>query len=97
GEGGAATPELAVGDVSDVVEESLRGGAVKSSISWRRWRTSATAAVLVIGLIGVGYVASTASAKSHAGITLRVSLFGDFGYHDLSKQFEASHPKVELN
>jgi cellobiose transport system substrate-binding protein len=69
---------------------------VKSRSSWRRWRTSAITAVLVAGLIGVGYVASTASAKSHATVTLRVSLFGDFGYHDLYKQFEASHPNIEI-
>ena len=44
----------------------------------------------------MGYVASTASAKSHATITLRVSLFGDFGYHDLYKQYEASHPNIDI-
>jgi cellobiose transport system substrate-binding protein len=69
---------------------------VKSRSSWRRWRMSAITVVLVAGLIGVGYVASTASAKSHATVTLRVSLFGDFGYHDLYKQFEASHPNIEI-
>jgi cellobiose transport system substrate-binding protein len=69
---------------------------VRSKSSWRRWRTSAISVVLVAGLIGVGYVASTASAKSHATVTLRVSLFGDFGYHDLYKQFEASHPNIEI-
>jgi cellobiose transport system substrate-binding protein len=69
---------------------------VKSDSSWRRWRTLAAAVVLVAGAIAVGYVASTASAKSHATITLRVSLFGDFGYHDLYKQFEASHPNIDI-
>jgi cellobiose transport system substrate-binding protein len=69
---------------------------VKSRTSWRHWRTAAAAIVLVAGAIGVGYVATTASAKSHATITLRVSLFGDFGYHDLYKQFEASHPNIEI-
>jgi hypothetical protein len=43
----------------------------------------------------LGYVATTASAKSHATVTLRVGLFGDFGYHDLYKQFEASHPNID--
>jgi cellobiose transport system substrate-binding protein len=69
---------------------------VNSRSSWRRWRTLAIAVVVVAGAIGVGCVASTASAKSHATITLRVSLFGDFGYHDLYKQFEASHPNIEI-
>ena len=27
---------------------------------------------------------------------LRVSLFGDFGYHDLYKQYEAAHPGVTI-
>ena len=29
-------------------------------------------------------------------MTLRVDLFGDFGYHDLYKQFEAAHPGVTI-
>ena len=29
-------------------------------------------------------------------VTLRVSLFGDFGYHDLYKQYEAAHPGVTI-
>jgi cellobiose transport system substrate-binding protein len=41
-------------------------------------------------------VASTASAKSQGNTTLRVDLFGDFGYHDLYKKFEASHPGVTI-
>ena len=35
-------------------------------------------------------------ATSHGNTTLRVDLFGDFGYHDLYKQFEASHPGVTI-
>jgi cellobiose transport system substrate-binding protein len=69
---------------------------VNSRSSRRRWRTSAAVVVLVVGLVGVAYVAATASAKSHATITLRVSLFGDFGYHDLYKQYEASHPNIDI-
>jgi hypothetical protein len=45
----------------------------------------------VTAAIAVGIVATTASAKSH-DVELRVSLFGDFGYHDLYKQYEAAHP-----
>ena len=29
-------------------------------------------------------------------MTLRVSLFGDFGYHDLYKKFEAAHPGITI-
>ena len=69
---------------------------MKSRHSWRRRRTVVTAIIVVAAAIGVGFVATTASAKSHATVTLRVSLFGDFGYHDLYKQFEASHPNIEI-
>ena len=48
----------------------------------------AAAAILVIALVTTGAVlASSASATSHGNVTLRVDLFGDFGYHDLYKQF----------
>src|SRR4051794_33697941 len=43
----------------------------------------------------VGLIATTASAKPH-DVTLRVSLFGDFGYHDLYKAYEAAHPGVTI-
>ena len=33
---------------------------------------------------------------AHDTVTLRVSLFGDFGYHDLYKQFQASHPGIKI-
>jgi cellobiose transport system substrate-binding protein len=57
-------------------------------------RTVVAAIVLVTG-VGAAALASTATAKSHA-VTLRVGLFGDFGYHDLYKQFEASHPNIDI-
>jgi cellobiose transport system substrate-binding protein len=69
---------------------------VKSSSSWRGWRKAATLIILVAGVTSAAFLASTASAKSHATITLHVSLFGDFGYHDLYKQFEASHPNIDI-
>ena len=54
-------------------------------------------AVLVTAVVVViGVVAGTAKAKSHDAITLRVDLFGDFGYHDLYKQFEQSHPGITI-
>jgi len=60
----------------------------------RRW----TALAVIGGItaaVAIGLVAGTASAKSH-DVALRVSLFGDFGYHDLYKQYEASHPGVTI-
>jgi len=52
--------------------------------------------IAVSGSVAVGYLASTAAARSHDDVTLTISLFGDFGYHDLYKQFEASHPGVTV-
>jgi len=62
----------------------------------RRRVTSLAAAVIVLGLCATAVVASTASGGSQATITLRVGLFGDFGYHDLYKKYEASHPNIDI-
>jgi len=61
----------------------------------RPWK-ALTVLLLVAGVAAAGVVASTATAKSRDTITLRVDLFGDFGYHDLYKQFEASHPNIDI-
>jgi cellobiose transport system substrate-binding protein len=67
---------------------------VKTRTSWRPKRTAA--AILVIALVTTGaLLASSASATSHS-TTLRVDLFGDFGYHDLYRQFEKAHPGVTI-
>src|SRR4051794_41023101 len=47
-----------------------------------------------VGLVAT--LATTASATTHDSTTLRVDLFGDFGYHDLYKQFEKTHPGVTI-
>ena len=62
----------------------------------RRRVTTLAAAVIVLGLCATAMVASTASGGSKATITLRVGLFGDFGYHDLYKKYEASHPNIDI-
>jgi cellobiose transport system substrate-binding protein len=49
----------------------------------------------VAAVAAIGLVSTTASARSH-DVTLRVSLFGDFGYHDLYTQYEAAHPGVTI-
>ena len=50
----------------------------------------------IAAVAAIGLVATTASARTHDDVTLRVSLFGDFGYHDLYKQYEAAHPGVTI-
>jgi cellobiose transport system substrate-binding protein len=59
-------------------------------------RRAVCAVLLVSATLVAGYVASTAAGSSRGTVTLRVSLFGDFGYHDLYKQFEASHPGIDI-
>jgi cellobiose transport system substrate-binding protein len=61
----------------------------------RRW-TRAAAVFVVTGAVAVGIVAGTAGAKANETVTLRIALFGDFGYHDLYKKFEASHPGIKI-
>ena len=63
---------------------------------WRRRRL--LAAVLVVSaLAATGYAASTAAGKPQAPqVTLTISLFGDFGYTDLYRRFERSHPGVTI-
>src|SRR3954454_4066438 len=59
-------------------------------------RKTAAATLLAACLTVVGWAASTAAAKSHDDVTLTVSLFGDFGYHDLYKAYEKAHPGVTI-
>jgi cellobiose transport system substrate-binding protein len=59
-----------------------------------RWKV--VAALAVAGAVGVAYLATTAGASRQATVTLRVALFGDFGYHDLYEQYKRSHPNVEI-
>ncbi len=62
----------------------------------RRRRILAVALVVAI-VAGTGYAATTAAGKSQAEpVTLTISLFGDFGYHDLYKQYEKAHPGVTI-
>jgi cellobiose transport system substrate-binding protein len=62
----------------------------------RRRVTTLAAAVIVLGLCATAVVASTASGGSRATITLRVGLFGDFGYQALYKKYEATHPNIDI-
>jgi cellobiose transport system substrate-binding protein len=60
----------------------------------RLWKLVAVTGALVTA-VTVGLVATTASAKSD-DVTLTISLFGDFGYHDLYKKYEQAHPGVTI-
>ncbi len=67
-------------------------------VTERRQRRRIVAVALVVAtVVGTGYAATTAAGKSKAEpVELTISLFGDFGYHDLYKQYEASHPGVTI-
>jgi cellobiose transport system substrate-binding protein len=70
--------------------------AGKATSPRSRRRRTTLAVVMIAALVGVGYLASTASGKRHADVTLTVSVFGDFGYHDLYTQYMASHPGITI-
>jgi cellobiose transport system substrate-binding protein len=62
----------------------------------RRRVTSLAAALVLGGLCVTGWVASTAAGSGQDKITIRVGLFGDFGYHDLYAKYEAAHPNIDI-
>jgi cellobiose transport system substrate-binding protein len=70
---------------------------IETFVKRPRHRLRLLVSLLVVGgIVTAGLVAGTASGGRHAQTTLRVSLFGDFGYHDLYKQYEASHPGIDI-
>ena len=63
----------------------------------RRSLTTLAAVLVVLTAIAAGgYLASSAAGSSRDTVTLRVSLFGDFGYHELYTKYEASHPGIDI-
>jgi cellobiose transport system substrate-binding protein len=62
----------------------------------RRAAMLAALVVAVAAVVALGYVAQTARGSSRDTTTLHVALFGDFGYHDLYKQYEAAHPNIDI-
>jgi len=66
------------------------------SIPWRRSRIGLVAVLITAGALASGFAATGASASRHDSITLTIDVFGDFGYHDLYKQYEASHPGITI-
>ena len=66
------------------------------SILKRRGRLVLVAAAVAVLATVSGLSVRGASARSAANITLTIDVFGDFGYHDLYKQYEASHPGITI-
>jgi cellobiose transport system substrate-binding protein len=61
-----------------------------------RRRRSFAAVLALTAVVGTGYAASTAGSTPQQDVTLTISLFGDFGYKDLYRQFEKAHPGVTI-
>ncbi len=58
---------------------------------------AAAASALVVGVLAAGCGGSGSDSEGSGGnVTLRVNLFGQFGYKDLYKQFEKDHPGVKI-
>src|SRR4029077_8568388 len=62
----------------------------------RRRATTLAAVLVVLGLAAAALAASTASGSRSDTVTLRVGLFGDFGYHDLYVKYEKAHPNIDI-
>jgi len=65
------------------------------SIRTRRGRLVLAVVVAAVAAVS-GLSVTAASASRHANITLTIDVFGDFGYHDLYTQYEASHPGITI-
>jgi cellobiose transport system substrate-binding protein len=61
-----------------------------------RGRGRLVALLALTALVVAGAFAGSAVGKTRDTITLRVSLFGDFGYHNVYKAFEKSHPNINI-
>ena len=59
-------------------------------------RKLVTAAILAASVVAAAVAAGGAPAARHDSITLTIDVFGDFGYHDLYKQYMASHPGITI-
>jgi cellobiose transport system substrate-binding protein len=62
----------------------------------RRRRLGLATVFVTVGVLVAGLAASAATVTKHDTVTLTIDVFGDFGYHDLYKQYEASHPGVTI-
>jgi cellobiose transport system substrate-binding protein len=59
-----------------------------------RWRMAAALAAVALAATGCGD--GSGEGSSSQNVTLTVDVFGTFGYDELYKQFEASHPGVTV-
>jgi cellobiose transport system substrate-binding protein len=69
---------------------------VNRSSNRRRTRLAAAVLAAAAAITAACLVATSASAAHRDSITLTVDVFGDFGYHDLYQQYEASHPGITI-
>jgi len=61
-----------------------------------RGRGRLVALLALAAVIAAGATAGSAVGKAHDTITLRVSLFGDFGYHNVYQAFKKTHPDINI-
>ena len=64
-------------------------------IRTRRGRLVLAFVVASVAAVSVLSV-TAASASRRSNITLTIDVFGDFGYHDLYKQYEAAHRERQV-
>jgi cellobiose transport system substrate-binding protein len=69
---------------------------VNGSSTGRQRRFVAAVLAVAAATTAAWVVAGSAAAAHRDAITLTVDVFGDFGYHDLYKQYEAAHPGVTI-
>ena len=64
-------------------------------------RRRSLAAVAILATAALGLVACSKSDDGNTGtsaeqITLNVDVFGNFGYEELYKQYQSSHPNIKI-
>jgi cellobiose transport system substrate-binding protein len=65
---------------------------------FRNRRGRLVLAFVVVAVAAVSALSVTAaSASRKSNIVLTIDVFGDFGYHDLYTQYEASHPGITIH
>ena len=56
----------------------------------------AAAAALALGVVVPAAACGSASAETHSKITLMVATFGNFGYKTLLREYEGTHPGIDV-
>ncbi len=69
---------------------------MNGSSTGRQRRLVAAVLAVAAATTAAWLVAGSAAAAHRDAITLTVDVFGDFGYHDLYKQYEAAHPGITI-